>query len=197
MEDTLTEPELLGKIAAGDRIAFSTLYQLHLSEIYHYLYLFTKSTDAAEEIVQDVFVKIWEKRENLIHIKAFKPYLYKCAKNMLLDEFRRNAVKSKVYNALKPDTEESHGKTDDRIIYNEYHKIAEMAIDLLPEKRKAIFLMRTREELSLDEIAERLGISKSVVKKQLYAGIGFVRQYLHNHDAYFMLIAINLYLNTL
>jgi RNA polymerase sigma-70 factor (family 1) len=197
MRAVLTESELMGKIAGGDRTAFSVLYGQHLSGLYNYIYLFTKSRAAAEEIVQDVFVKIWEKREGLVHVNSFKPYLYKSAKNLLLDEIRRNAIKTRVINALKPDTEESQGNTDDGIIYKEYQKIADMAIGLLPEKRRAIFLMRTREELSLDEIAERLGISKSVVKKQLYAGISFVRQYLHSHEAHFILILINLYLSTI
>lgn len=197
MSAAVTESELIRKIAGGDRAAFAVLYGQHLSGLYNYVYLFTKSKARAEEIVQDVFVKIWEKRAGLVYINAFKPYLYRSAKNVLLDEVRRNAVKARAIVALKPDSEESHTKTDDSIIYKEYQKIADQAISLLPEKRKAIFLMRTREELSLDEIAENLGISKSVVKKQLYAGISFVRQYLHKHEAHFILILINFYINTI
>ena len=166
----------------GDRKAFNILYTQYLSQLYRYIYLFTKSKEQSEEIVQDVFVKIWEKRENLTHITSFKSYLYKSAKNLLLDEIRKNAMKAKAHQLLKPATEEGYELADTRIISLQLNQIANEAIALLPEKRRAIFLMRTREELSLDEISSKLSISKSVVKKQLYAGISFVRSYMHKNE---------------
>jgi len=176
------ETILLKKIVEGDRQAFSTLYMQYLGELYRYMYLFTKSKEKSEEIVQDAFLKIWEKREHLGHVTSFKSYLYRTAKNLLLDEIRRDAVKAKAHHYLKPGNEASEEMADELIINRQYHEIAERAIALLPEKRKAIFLMRTREELSLDEIATKLSISKSVVKKQLYAAISFVRNYINKSE---------------
>ncbi len=188
------EPYLLNKIAEGDRQAFSTLYMQYLGELHRYIYLFTKSKEQSEEIVQDVFVKIWEKRDQLGHITSFKSYLYRTAKNLLLDEIRKDAVKFKAHQYLKPSSEDSHETADERIISRQYHEIAERAIALLPEKRRAIFLMRTREELSLDEIAAKLSISKSVVKKQLYAAISFVRNYIYKSEIT-MITIISLFFN--
>ncbi|MCD0487568.1 RNA polymerase sigma-70 factor [Pedobacter sp. MC2016-14] len=197
MDSHFNEADVLKKIISGDRKAFSSLYQQHLSELYNYIYLFTKSRESSEEIVQDIFVKIWEKKENLQYITSFKPYLFKSAKNLLLDEIRRNAVKAKAINALKPDSEDSNERTDEPLIYKQHMKIAEEAIAMLPEKRRAIFLMRTREELSLDEIAAKLNISKSVVKKQLYAGISFVRQYMHRNEILSFFMLLHIFLNYL
>ncbi len=197
MDPYFDEADVVKKIISGDRKAFALLYNQYLSELYNYIYLFTKSRMASEEIVQDVFIKIWERRESLANVISFKSYLYKSAKNLLLDEIRRNAVKAKAFVALMPDSEDSSERTDDRIIYSQHYKIAEEAISMLPEKRKAIFLMRTREELSLDEIAQKLGISKSVVKKQLYAGISFVRQYMHKNEILFVLAFLDIFLNTI
>lgn len=197
MDPHFNEADILKKIISGDRKAFSTLYQRHLSELYNYIYLFTKSRESSEEIVQDIFVKIWEKKEHLQYITSFKPYLYKSAKNLLLDEIRRNAVKAKAVNALKPDSEDSNERTDEALIYKQHMKIAEEAIAMLPEKRRAIFLMRTREELSLDEIAAKLNISKSVVKKQLYAGISFVRQHMHRNEILSFFLLLHIFLNYL
>jgi len=191
------EPDLLERIASGDRKAYSILYNQYLSGLYRYIYLFSKSKETSEEIVQEIFVMIWEKRETLTSINSFKSYLYRSAKNLLLDEIRKNQVKAKAAVILKPQTEESHEKADERLIYDEYYKIAEKAIELLPEKRKRIFLLRTREELSLDEIAEQLAISKSVVKKQLYAGISFVRKYMQQHGIQVSVILVNIFLELL
>jgi RNA polymerase sigma-19 factor, ECF subfamily len=93
-------------------------------------------------------------------------------------------------------TEQSCETADERIISRQYFEMADRAIARLPEKRKTIFLMRTREELSLDEIAARLSISKSVVKKQLYAAIAFVRNSIH-HNEITMLMMISLIFNML
>ena len=191
------EPDLLERIASGDRKAYSILYNQYLGGLSRYIYLFSKSKETSEEIVQDIFIMIWEKRETLTSINSFKSYLYRSAKNLLLDEIRKNQVKAKAAVILKPQTEESHEKADERLIYDEYYKIAEKAIELLPEKRKRIFLLRTREELSLDEIAEQLAISKSVVKKQLYAGISFVRKYMQQHGIQVSVILVNIFLELL
>ncbi len=176
------ELDLLKKIAEGDRTAFSKLYLQYLGELYRYVYLFTRSKVQSEEIVQDVFLKIWEKRESLAHITSFKAYVYRSAKNLVLDEVRKDAVKLKAHRYLRHESEQEEAMADERIISRQYREIAERAVALLPEKRRAIFLMRTHEELSLDEIAEKLSISKSVVKKQLYSAISFVRNYMYKSN---------------
>ncbi|MET3114797.1 RNA polymerase sigma-70 factor (family 1) [Pedobacter sp. CG_S7] len=175
------EKELITRIINSDRKAFSLLYSHHLNNLYRYIYLFTKSRETSEEIVQNVFIKIWEHRENLKNINSFKAYIYRCAKNQLLDKIRRNQAETKMFFSIKPDTEESEEKSDNNIIYSQYYQIVQDAIKLLPEKRKRIVELRTQEDLTLDEIAEKLSISKFVVKKQLYAGLHFVREYLQKY----------------
>jgi RNA polymerase sigma-70 factor (family 1) len=175
------ECDLLKRIATGDRKAFTLVYTRYLHDLYRYIFLFTKSKEKCEEIVQAVFVKIWEHRDALVNIMNFKNYVYRCARNLLLDEVRRSQVKQKVLYALMPPDETSSEHADTKIIYEQYYQIAQDAISLLPKKRKLIVELRTRDELSLDEIAERLSISKSVVKKQLYAGLAFVREYFQKN----------------
>ena len=175
------ERVLLMRIAAGDRKAFTIVYTRYLHDLYRYAYLFAKSEAKAEEIVQAVFVKIWEHRDALVNVMNFKGYVYRCAGNLLLDELRRSKVKKKALRALMPPTETSSEHPDTKIIYEQYYQIAQEAIRLLPKKRKLVVELRTRDELSLDEIAETLCISKTVVKKQLYAGLAFVREYFRKN----------------
>lgn len=175
------ECDLLKCIAGGDRKVFTLVYTRYLNELYRYVYLFTKSKKRTEEIVQAIFVKIWDHREALINVVNFKSYVFRCARNLLLDEARRSQVRQKILYNVMPLTETSSEYSDSKIIYGQYFQITQEAIHLLPEKRKLIVELHTRDELSLDEIAAQLSISKGVVKKQLYAGLAFVRDYFQKN----------------
>jgi len=183
MKPQLSEAELLNLISNGDQEAFAIIYTTYLNNIYRYIFSICYTKETSEEIVQELFIKVWENREDLIHVTSLKPYLYKCAKNLLLNHVNRSKIKSKVFDVIELGKQkEVNATTDSALVYNDYYKIAQRAIDLLPEKRKQIFRLRLNDELSLDEIASKLSISKGVVKKQLYHGISFVRRYLHKHE---------------
>ena len=181
MTEPAEEKALLARCANGDRQSYAILYQRYLTALCRYMFLFTRSKDDSEEIVQDVFVKIWERKENLVTVQLFQPYLFKIAKNLLLDRLRKKQSEFRLLNAIRPLSEESDDYSDTEVIYNQYYQIAQDAINLLPEKRKLIFEMRTEDGLSLDEIAQKLAISKTVVKKQLYTATDFIREYLRKH----------------
>jgi len=184
----------MDRCANGDRQAYAQLYTGYLSPLIKYIFLFTRSRELSEEIVQDVFVKIWEKKEQLLTVQSFQPYIFKSAKNLLLDYMRREQSQSRFLTLSGPFSEACDEQADDELIYGQYYQLALDAINLLPEKRKQVFELKTREELSLDEIADRLGISKSVVKKQLYAATGFVKDYLRRHGEITADIAIFMFL---
>ncbi len=169
---------LMERVAAGDRKAFTELYSRHLDNLYRYVYLFTKSEEESEELVQKVFVSIWEHRDTLFKVKSFKGYIFRCAKNRLIDQVRSERAKAKMVAILQPLSEESDERSDSSLICHQYSHIIDSAIQLLPEKRKEIVRLRTQDDLTLDEIAEKLSISKFVVKKQLYAGLRFIKAYL-------------------
>ena len=181
MTDCLHERLLLDRVSKNDREAFKIIYTQYLNDTYRYLFLFTKSREACEEIVQSVFMKIWERRAHLAQITNFRSYIYRSAKNMLIDEIRRKKVGERAFAALRSESQDSGEMTDGRLIYHEYEKLTQKAIDFLPAKRKQIFELHTRDEYSFDEIANILSISKSVVKKQLYAGMLFVKTYIRKH----------------
>jgi RNA polymerase sigma-70 factor (family 1) len=185
------ERALILRIIEGDRIAFSVLYSRYLHTLYRYIFLFTRSKETSEDVVHNTFIKIWEHRASLNNINCFKAYLYHCAKNLLLDELRRNQTKERVLSVITVDSRgEVRDELESSIIYGEYRKIAQDAINLLPERRKLIVEMRTKEELSLDEIAQKLQISKSVVKKQLYSGLHFIKAYLQKHAELTLFLAL-------
>lgn len=196
MNKSFDESELIQLIADGDRAAFTRLYTRYINNLYRYVYSICKSKEVSEEVVQDIFIKIWVHRDGLSNIKSFNAYLFRSAKNTLLNQIKKSKVEGRVLALVQPDTEESTERSDTKIIYNEYFAIAQAAINLLPEKRRQIVELRTKDDLTLDEIAVKLNISKSVVKKQLYSGMSFVRKYLYENGELTSCLAIYIYFIT-
>lgn len=182
MSSQLDERQLLMNMGNDDREAFNELYRRHMSNVYNYVHLMCKSKEVTEEVVQDLFVKVWLNRYHLYKVQFFKSYIFRCAQNLLLDQIRKQQLESRTIEKVKLSEAEDSEKSDSTLICKEFRKHTKDAIDKLPEKRKRIVELRTHDELSLDEIAEQLSISKSVVKKQLYSGLHFVREYLHKVD---------------
>jgi RNA polymerase sigma-70 factor (family 1) len=163
----------------GDRDAFTWLYSWYYKPLYRHIFLFLRSKETTEEIIQNLFVKVWENRETLHTVRDLKPYLYRMAKNMLLNHLRNISTERRVLQ-MRSSTESSTEDTvADHIDSKDYRKLLQEAISQLTDKRKEIFLLRVEENLSLDEIAGKLSISKNVVKKQLYAAIASIREYIH------------------
>jgi RNA polymerase sigma-70 factor (family 1) len=177
------EKLLLAAVAAGDRGAFNQLYSAHINNVYNYIYLFTKSKEETEELLQEVFVHLWEKREMLAEVVSFKNYLFRAAKNRLITNVRHMQVKHKVLSQIRQSTDDTQHTTEYDVAYKEYHQVLQRAIAKLPPKRRLIFRMNIENGLSYDEIAHQLQISKSVVKNQFYKALDFIRQYLIQHGA--------------
>lgn len=169
---------LLAKISEGNREAFSILYSRYINNLYRYVYLVCKSHEDSEEIVQDLFVKLWENRTQGKAVSCFKSYIYRSAKNQIIDYVRKQKSQLQLIDKAAWPFSGSEVFADSPLILKQYAAIVKAAIEKLPQKRKLIFEMRTQDDLSLDEIASRLGISKNVVKKQLYQGANFVRTYV-------------------
>src|SRR5690606_20663076 len=92
----INEGDMLLAISEGSYKMYSVLYNLYLDEVYRYIFLFTKSEEKTEDIVQNTFLKIWEKRSALVKVRSFRPYVYKVSKNLLIDELRRNQTEAKI-----------------------------------------------------------------------------------------------------
>ncbi|WP_158642763.1 RNA polymerase sigma factor [Chitinophaga japonensis] len=190
-----TEGELLQRAAAGNRQAFSTLYEDCLHDLYQYLYLFTRSKETTEDIIQEIFVKLWEQKAQLTAIRSFRQYLFRMARNKVIDHIRSRRLHHRVTADLLAGADASYADCDHKTLTSQYFHIARQAVEQLPDKRRLIFRLNTEEQLSLDEIASRLNISKSVVKKQLYAAQHYVRRYLREHAELIHLLVAFAYLH--
>jgi RNA polymerase sigma-70 factor (ECF subfamily) len=184
------EQLLLQKTAEGSREAYATLYSHYYPGLYRFVSFVIASHEDTEEIIQDVFLKIWLKRETLIGIRSFDDYLFRMAKNRIFDAARQSQTRLKLARQIGLQMQEGTDSTYNKVIFQEYHAIAREAIDQLSPQKKKMFLMYTRDEMTAREIAEVEGISRMAVKKQLYEAIHFIKDHLRRHAEWLLLLCL-------
>lgn len=174
------EKELLVQVSHGDREAFKVLYTTCYPHVQRYISLFETSGRVLDDLTQDVFVRIWEKRARLVEVESFKGYLFMVTRNVVLNFIRAIKVRRKI-KELDETVVVGENDLENELLYKQYYGVAVEAMEKLPPGRRKVLKMSIDEGLTLDEIAARLDISRSGVKKQLYAATAFVRQYLQEH----------------
>ncbi|HTR28116.1 MAG TPA: sigma-70 family RNA polymerase sigma factor [Puia sp.] len=172
--------ELLLQVSHGDREAFRILYTACYPDVQRYISLFESSPRVLDELTQDVFVRIWEKRARLAQVDSFKSYLFTMTRNVVFNFIRALKLRQTV-TALDEAAAAGGDELENELLFKLYYRMALEAMDKLPPGRRKVMKMSVEDGLTLDEIAAELGISRSGVKKQLYAAMAFVRQYLREH----------------
>jgi RNA polymerase sigma-70 factor (ECF subfamily) len=172
------EQALLQRTAEGSREAFEILYAHYYAGLYRFIAFIIDSHEDAEEIIQDIFLKVWMKKETLVGIRSFEDYLFRMAKNRVFDMTRQSKSRLKLSHQLGQSTPEATDSTYNTLIFREYHDIAQEAINLLPPRKREIFLMNARDEMTAQEIADRLGSTRGAIKKQLFEATHFIKDHL-------------------
>lgn len=189
-EPLYNETDLLLKVAKGDREAFQTLYKAYYPMVRQYLALFQSSEIIRNELAQDVFIRIWEKRIKLSGVTAFKGYLFRMTKNIVLNYIRAMKVQQKLMELKPADEPFSENEPENELLFKQYYHIALTAIEKLPERRQKILKMSIEQGLTLEEIARECNITRAGVKKQLYAATAYVRQYLLDNGEMSLLLFV-------
>jgi RNA polymerase sigma-70 factor (family 1) len=174
------EKQLLTQVSQGDRQAFQIFYKACYPLVQRYILLFEPSPQILDELTQDVFVRIWEKRDRLETVESFKGYLFLMTRNVVFNFIRALKVRQKV-KELDELSRPPANDLENELLFKQYYEIALQAMNKLPPGRRKVLKMSIDDGLSLDEIATELKISRSGVKKQLYAATAYVRQYLQEH----------------
>jgi RNA polymerase sigma-70 factor (ECF subfamily) len=174
------EKELFIRMSAGDEVAFTQIFYHYTQRIFHYILNKTKSPETAEEIVQDVFIKIWEKREQLGDVTNYESYLFTMAANKTLDWFRKMAHEQKLKKHVWDTISDLSNITIEELDLKHSQDMINKAVDKLSPQRKKIFLMNKTEGLTRQEIAQQLNISVSTVNNQLNEAVRQVKEYLEH-----------------
>jgi len=171
------ERGLLSRVARGDESAFEQLFNIYHQHLSNYVLRITESREMTEEIVLDVFLKIWLNRESLFEVNNFKSYLFAASKNHTL-----NAIKKLIKErAVEKELEEGIVSIPPHIdseTHNPQHILFDEAVDQLPSQQKKVYLMSRHERMKYAEIAQETGISKETVKKYLQLATASITAYV-------------------
>jgi RNA polymerase sigma-70 factor (ECF subfamily) len=170
------EKKLLNKVAEGDQQAFTVLFDAYYQRLGAYVLKVTDSRDATEEIVQEVFIKVWEKREILPTIDSVKAYLFVLSKHRALDYLRMVARKRLQEISLIHEMKEANSLLESSSTTEEYSLIIEKVITELPPQQQRVYQLSRYEKLKYEEIAVLMGISKETVKKHMQCALSFLKK---------------------
>lgn len=151
----------------GDVKAFDDLFNKYSSRLFSFSLKYLKSTEEAEEVVQEVFLYIWDKRDGLKPDQSFNAYIFTIAYNIIKKYFLKKSRDSAFKDDLIYSLLRQENKLDQIIDYKFLLEKVEKYIEALPQRRKEIFIKRKYDGLSVKQIAEELGISPNTVENQL------------------------------
>jgi len=171
----LLDVELTVLLKQKDHVAFTEIYDRYRGVLYLHAYKLTQDTDEAEDIVQEIFIYLWDKAATIVFNTGIKSYLYSAVRYKFFNLLDHKKVITKHEQSFNDFADKGEFITDNQVRENELTRLIEQEIAKLPEKMRMVFELSRKEHLSVSEIAGRLNISNSTVKKQLGNAIRILR----------------------
>jgi len=183
MQKELTDEEwILSEIAKGKQLAFGKLFNFYNDKVYGYALAILQSETLAEEVLQNIFLKIWLKREELTLIANFGGFLRVMVKNECLNNLKKIAIEKRNYNEVSQQTSTFDYSTENAIQLRETERILVSAIEKLPPQQKMVYQLCQVEGLKQKDVAAQLQISPLTVKAHLRDAMKSIKTYLYAHQ---------------
>jgi RNA polymerase sigma-70 factor (ECF subfamily) len=165
----LNEEDLIFELISGSEKSYTLLFDHYASKLYHYSRKFGLSHQDSECVVQDVFLKVWQRKESLDPSLSLNAYIYKIAKSYIIKRKKRLLLE-KVFVQLENQTVQAGKETDSeyRYMIKDLTALIYRLAELLPKSQKQVFEMKNKDHLSMDEIAVKLNVPKRKVENQMY-----------------------------
>jgi RNA polymerase sigma-70 factor (family 1) len=177
------ETALFTRIADGDEQAFRDIFDHYKTGIYRFILNMSKSELDAEELTQEVFVKLWTHRESLRTVRNPGGYIYILARNKTINQLEKIANDRRLRQNLWAQLDTLRNSTEDEVQYRESSRAIDAALQELSLQKQRIFHMSRYQGLSHDEIARELQLSRSTVKNNLVETLKWLRHRLKDHTA--------------
>ena len=168
------EAELIGKLAEGRENAFESIYQHYNRKIYYYILSLVKSPQLAEDLVQEVFLKIWEGRDQVQGLRSFDAWLFTIARNHTINVLRSAARSKTVIGEILKHA--APAGFDDEILDRDYERFIQKILRSLPPRTREIYRKCKEMGRTYEEVAHELGISGNAVKRHMINSIKVLRQ---------------------
>ena len=176
MGNTKLNSELIGLLKKGDVAAFDTIYNMYCHKLHQFVIRYLKQEEDAEEIVQEVFIKIWESKAKIKNHASFESFLFTISYNATISLLRKRLSESKSKEYLKSIQQIQNANTVvDELQFNELNEKVQRLLEQLTPRQKEIFILSREEGLTHKEIAQRLKISENTVKNHLVTSLKFLK----------------------
>ncbi len=188
-----SDRSLIEEVKKGSYLAFDKLFTKYGEQLFCFIYSMLKSSDDAKEIVQEVFVKVWEKRQTLNEDLSFKSFLFSIAYNDVISGFRKKASERKYLEHLSWDSNELAISPDLEVEYKMLSEQIDEIVGTMPAKRRGVFMLSRFEGLSHAEISAKLNISPKTVENHISISLRTLRTELGEYlfIAFLILSVIN------
>jgi RNA polymerase sigma-70 factor (family 1) len=186
------ETDLLALVAKGNEKAFGTLFQYYRPKIYSYAFHLFRNVGQADELVQEVFLKVWVSRDKLPHILKFDSWVFIIARNQVFDTLKLLAKEASIRKQMAHLLEPKANLVEDQVLTKENEVRLQHALDHLSPQQKLIFTLSRNEGMKHEDIATRLNISRNTVKTHLVHALKTLRDVLHFHSDGALLLLISL-----
>ncbi|RYU92164.1 RNA polymerase sigma-70 factor [Mucilaginibacter terrigena] len=170
-----TDQELFDLLQSGDQVAYTTIYERYIFTLLNHAFNKTRNREEARDIVQEVFTRLWARRQQIQITTNLAGFLYTSVHHIIIDQFVHSKVKDKYFASILAFAAQSHEATDHRTRENQLAAIIEKEIAGLPPKMREIFELSRKHHLSHKEIAERLNIAEQTVSKQVSNALKILR----------------------
>jgi len=179
--NNINEYNLLKKLKKGDSKAFLELYDRYHLQVYNWALKFVKIPAIAEDIVQDVFLKIWVIRERLNPQLSFPAFIYRICRNRVFSDLKKIAVNERLTLSVIEQFRSLKESPADLAIWNQYEVLLESAIRKLPKQRQKVFKLCRQGGKTYEEVAVELCISKNTVKEHMVMAVKNIREYFYQY----------------
>lgn len=185
------EKHLLELASQANEEAFTMLFHMYKHKLFAYILRLTESEMLAEDILQDVFMKLWNDHASLGNIENFGSYLFRMSKNQVINHFRRMAHETLIMVEILHQSATEHNETQDVMALKDVEKILGDIVEKLPSQQRIIYHLSREEGRSHDEIANLLKISPNTVKNHIVQAMSTIRMQLRKHaDTMFLVAAM-------
>ncbi|GAA4310634.1 hypothetical protein GCM10023149_05380 [Mucilaginibacter gynuensis] len=161
-----SDKELLNAIASGNEQAFHTLFNRHWKTLFNFVYRLTKDGSSTKDILQDVFMHVWNNRETLYAQESFLPYLNTVAKNNVMSAFRKEKVRLQGTDALLNNLQRVN-QSDDQLLMKEVQHAVDTELEKMPFNMRLCFQLSRYQDRSIRDIARELTLSEQTVKNNI------------------------------
>jgi len=176
--DSITDEFLVAKIRDNNEDAFKSLYNRYSKKIYYFSLRYLGSKDETEELVQSIFINIWEHRRSLDATLSVKSYIYRSAVNYITNYLKKKAIRARFNESEIPKVETPSNHTYEQVFLHDLERSISSIVETLPPQQQKIFRLSRYEGLTHKEIASKLNLSVRTVENQMYRVLKVLRTIL-------------------